>query len=325
MRTDHGSRNGAAHERHLTPYTELDRESWSRLAETTPLPLTDADVVNLRGLGDPLDLSEVDVVYRPLSALLQQYVAATDHLHAGTEHFLGGSYTRTPFVIGVAGSVAVGKSSTSRLLRELLRRWPQTPRVELVTTDGFLLPNAELERRGLLGRKGFPESYDRRALLRFMASVKAGARSASTPVYDHVTYDIVPGEQKVVRHPDILIVEGLNVLQPARPAADRSSMLAVSDFFDFSIYVDARTADVRRWYIDRFLKLRSTAFSVPDSYFRRYADLDDEEGAATASHIWETINAPNLEQNILPTRSRAKLVITKDGEHRMHRMLLRKL
>lgn len=319
------SRNGGDPERHLTPYIELDRGSWSRLAASTPLPLTDADVVNLRGLGDPLDLSEVDVVYRPLSALLQQYVAATEHLHTGTARFLGGHYQRTPFVIGVAGSVAVGKSSTSRLLRELLRRWPATPRVSLVTTDGFLLPNAELERRGLLQRKGFPESYDRRALLRFLASVKAGAPRASTPVYDHISYDILPGERNVVEHPDILIVEGLNVLQPARQTARRSSMLAVNDFFDFSIYVDARTADVRRWYIDRFLTLRSTAFSVPGSYFRRYADLDDEEAVATASEIWETINAPNLEQNILPTRSRAKLVITKDGQHRMHRMLLRKL
>ncbi|MGO1561513.1 MAG: type I pantothenate kinase [Actinomycetaceae bacterium] len=313
-------------DRHHSPYIELDRAGWAALADTTPLPLTDTDVVRLRGLGDPLDLEEVDDVYRPLSALLQRYVHATDRLHSESEHFLGGGgYPRTPYVIGVAGSVAVGKSSTSRLLCELLRRWPQTPRVALVTTDGFLLPNAELERRGLMDRKGFPESFDRRALLRFVSDVKAGAPVVSAPVYDHIPYDIVPGAEQVVEHPDILIVEGLNVLQPARATPRSTSMVAVSDFFDFSIYVDARTADVKRWYIDRFLKLRSTAFSVPGSYFEKYADLDDHQAVETASRIWETINAPNLRENIQPTRARAKLVITKDANHRMHRMLLRKL
>ncbi|RPF27551.1 type I pantothenate kinase [Georgenia muralis] len=308
-----------------SPFVEFDRAAWSRLAASTPLPLTAQDVVNLRGLGDPLDLAEVDAVYRPLSGLLQLYAAATRALHQATSTFLGERSTRTPYVIGVAGSVAVGKSSTARLLRELLRRWPQTPRVELVTTDGFLYPNAELRRRGLLERKGFPESYDRRALLRFVADVKGGAPEVSAPLYDHVTYDIVPGRRQVVHSPDVLVVEGLNVLQPARATANGTSSLAVSDFFDFSIYVDARSADVRRWYVERFLKLRRTAFSQPDSYFRVYADLDDAAATARAEEIWETINAPNLAENILPTRGRATLVLTKTADHRMHRMRLRKL
>lgn len=308
-----------------SPYVEFDRESWSRLAESTPLPLTSSDVMNLRGLGDPLDLAEVDAVYRPLSGLLQLYAAATRALHQARSRFLGESGSRTPYVIGVAGSVAVGKSSTARLLRELLRRWPQTPRVELVTTDGFLYPNAELERRGLLDRKGFPESYDRRALLRFVAAVKAGMPEVSAPLYDHVTYDIVPQRFQTVHSPDVLIVEGLNVLQPARVTARGLSSLAVSDFFDFSIYVDARMEDAKRWYVDRFLKLRKTAFAQPHSYFRKYADLDDEAAAAQAGAIWDAINAPNLVQNIRPTRGRATLVLTKAPDHRMHRMRLRKL
>jgi type I pantothenate kinase len=309
-----------------TPYVELDREAWTRLSGTTPLPLTDADVQKLRGLGDPIDLAEVDAVYRPLSRLLNLYVEATDHLHEASSTFLGEDSGGTPFVIGVAGSVAVGKSTTARLLRELLARWPQTPRVELVTTDGFLYPNAELERRGLMGRKGFPESYDRRALIRFLSKVKAGRPEVRAPVYDHLTYDIVPGREVVVRRPDVLIVEGLNVLQPARPSVEGSaSDLTVSDFFDFSIYVDARTSDVRQWYVDRFLSLRRTAFARPESYFRRYADLTDTEAVAKAESIWDSINAPNLVENILPTRSRATLVLTKGPDHSVQRARLRKL
>ncbi|MFC4554373.1 type I pantothenate kinase [Georgenia faecalis] len=308
-----------------SPFVEFDRESWSRLSASTPLPLTDADVRRLRGLGDPVDLAEVDTVYRPLSRLLGLYVDAARRLDASTATFLGGPVARTPYVIGVAGSVAVGKSTTSRVLRELMRRWPGTPNVELVTTDGFLHPNAELERRGILDRKGFPESYDQRALLRFLAAVKAGVAEVSAPVYDHLTYDIVPGASVPVRNPDVLIVEGLNVLQPARTTADGSPSLAVSDFFDFSLYVDARTSDVRRWYVERFLSLRRTAFAEPQSYFHRYASLDDDAAVAKATSIWATINEPNLVQNILPTRGRATLVLTKAGDHRMHRMRLRKV
>lgn len=309
-----------------SPYVDLDRSAWARLSESTPLPLTDADVTRLRGLGDPIDLAEVDAVYRPLSRLLDLYVGATRGLHEASSTFLREDTGSTPYVIGVAGSVAVGKSTTARLLRELMARWPATPRVELLTTDGFLYPNAELARRGLMERKGFPESYDRRALVRFLTKVKAGRPEVRAPVYDHLTYDIVPGAEVVVRRPDVLIVEGLNVLQPARPSLDGGvSNLAVSDFFDFSIYVDARTADVRQWYVDRFLSLRATAFARPESYFHRYASLSDEEAVARAESIWDAINAPNLERNIVPTRSRATLVLTKGPDHAVQRVRLRKL
>ncbi len=308
-----------------SPYVDLDRTAWSKLSESTPLPLTDADVQRLRGLGDPIDLAEVDAVYRPLSRLLNLYVTATAGLHQATSTFLREGGPRTPYVIGVAGSVAVGKSTVARILREMMARWPETPRVELVTTDGFLYPNAELQRRGLMERKGFPESYDRRALVRFVSRVKAGQEEVRAPVYSHITYDIVPGEEVVVRRPDVLIVEGLNVLQPARPAAAEDSTVAVSDFFDFSIFVDARTRNIRQWYVDRFLHLRQTAFNRPESYFRRYADLTDEQATARALAIWEAINAPNLERNILPTRGRATLVLTKGADHSVQRVRLRKL
>ena len=309
----------------VSPYVDLDRRTWSRLAASTPLPLTDADVHRLRGLGERVDLAEVEQVYLPLSRLLNLYVGGVDHLHAATATFLGEVAARTPFVVGVAGSVAVGKSTTSRILRELLARWPETPRVELVTTDGFLYPNAELERRGLMHRKGFPESYDRQALLAFVTAVKSGADEVRAPVYSHLTYDIVPGADVVVRRPDVLIIEGLNVLQPARARADRRQGLAVSDFFDFSIYVDAQTADVRRWYVERFLELRRTAFSRPESYFRRYADLSDTEAVGRAEQIWRDINELNLVENILPTRGRATLVLGKGGDHAVERIRLRKL
>lgn len=308
-----------------SPYVDLDRAAWSRLSASTPLPLTDEDVERLRGLGDPIDLAEVDAIYRPLSRLLNLYVQATAGLHDATSTFLHEDPPRTPYVIGVAGSVAVGKSTTARVLREMLARWPETPRVELITTDGFLYPNAELERRGLMERKGFPESYDRRALIRFLSRIKAGQPEVRAPLYSHVIYDIVPDQELVVRKPDVLIVEGLNVLQPARPSTVDESTVAVSDFFDFSIYVDARTRNIRQWYVDRFLELRRTAFTKPDSYFRRYASLSDEEATERALKIWESINAPNLERNIIPTRGRATLVLTKGSDHAVQRVRLRKL
>jgi len=309
----------------LSPYVELDRTAWARLRDHHPLSLTQADVTRLRGLGDRLDLAEVEQVYLPLSRLLNFYVGATTGLHRITADFLGEQPERTPFVIGVAGSVAVGKSTAARILRELLARWPGTPRVELMTTDGFLHTNAELERRGLLQRKGFPESYDRRRLLRFVAAVKAGKDEVTAPVYSHLTYDIVPGARIVVRRPDVLIVEGLNVLQAPRVLADGRTGLAVSDFFDFSVYVDARKEHIKTWYVDRFLDLRKTSFTDPSSYFHRYAGLSDDEAREVADGIWESINKPNLIRNVLTTRGRATLVLTKGEDHSVRRIRLRKL
>ncbi len=304
---------------------ELDRSAWATLAASTPLPLTRHEIERLRGLNDPIDLDEVQNIYLPLSRLLNMYVGGIGALHQVTTTFLGERTERTPFVIGVGGSVAVGKSTTSRVLAEMLGRWPDTPRVELVTTDGFLYPNSILQQRNLMERKGFPESYDRRSLLRFVAEVKSGAAEVRAPRYDHLTYDILPDEEVVVRRPDVLIIEGLNVLQPANLDENGRSALAISDFFDFSIYVDASPVDVRRWYVERFLRLRETAFVDPNSYFRRYADLTDDEAVDLAKKIWSSINEPNLVENILPTRGRATLVMTKGPDHAVSRIRLRKL
>ncbi len=306
---------------HTSPFVEIDRADWAALAPTTELPLSPTEIVELRGLGDRLDLREVGDVYLPLSKLISLYAVGARNLHRDTSRFLGRRSLSTPFVIGVAGSVAVGKSTIARLLRELLSRWEDTPRVELVTTDGFLLPNAELERRGIMGRKGFPESYDRRALLRFVTKVKSGAEEVRAPFYSHLSYDIVKDAEIVVRRPDILIVEGLNVLQP--PEAGHG--LAVSDLFDFTIYVDARTADIANWYEDRFLALRQGAFANPKSYFHRFSSLSLEEAKALAHDFWSQINEPNLIQNVLPTRSRADLVLRKSADHTVNSVLLRKL
>ena len=302
-----------------TPFVELSRADWAALAPETTEQLPTSILDRVRGLGDRLDMSEVLDVFQPLSRLLSLYAEGTRALHATTSTFLHTTAARTPFVIGVAGSVAVGKSTVSRVLQELLSGWSSTPHVALVTTDGFLYPNEELIRRGLLERKGFPESYDRKALLRFVSEVKSGKPEVHAPVYSHLSYNIVPGESVSVRQPNVLIVEGLNVLQPS------TGGLAVSDLFDFSIYVDARTRDIAYWYEERFLKLQQGAFADPDSYFHRYAGLDEQEARSTARDIWTRINGVNLEENIRPTRSRATLILRKDTDHSVSSVLLRKI
>ena len=305
----------------LSPFNEISREDWAVLGNSTELPLTESEIQQIRGLGDFLDIKEVQDVYLPLSRLLNLYVAEHQKLHRVTSDFLGERAGRVPFIIGVAGSVAVGKSTVSRLLKELLSRWEGTPKVEMITTDGFLYPNAELERRGIMHRKGFPESYDRMALLQFVADIKSGVAEVSTPVYSHLVYDIVEGQTNKVSNPDVLIVEGLNVLQ----SPGQGQYLALSDFFDFKIYVDADTKNISQWFIDRFEKLRETAFTNPASYFHRYAEMPYEKALERANEIWATINLPNLIENILPTRSRATLVLHKGSEHAVERVLMRKL
>jgi type I pantothenate kinase len=309
----------------LSPYVRFTRDEWARLRAATPLTLTEGDLEQLRGINERIALDEVADIYLALSRLLNLYVAAIQNLHRVSDTFLGSPAAKVPYVIAVAGSVAVGKSTTARILQALLARWPDHPQVDLVTTDGFLFPNETLEERGLMDRKGFPESYDLRRLVRFLADVKSGRAEVSAPVYSHLTYDIVPGEEQVVRQPDIVIVEGLTVLQTGDGHADRAPQLFVSDFFDFSLYVDAEEADIEQWYLERFLTLRETAFADERSFFHHFAALSEDEAILVARSIWQSINGVNLHENILPTRERARLILEKAPDHSVRAVRLRKL
>jgi type I pantothenate kinase len=304
----------------VSPYVTFSREEWAGLGANLPTPLTESDLRELRGINEEVSVSEVTDIYVPLARLLSLHVEAAQGLHRVTERFLGTLPAKVPYLIGIAGSVAAGKSTTARILQAVLTRWPSHPRVDLVTTDGFLLPNAELIRRGLMDRKGFPESYDLRRLLKFVADLKSGVSPLSAPVYSHLQYDIVPGAQQLVINPDIVIIEGLNVLQ-----AGSGAPAFISDYFDFSIYVDASLEDLRVWYVERFLKLRDTVFQDPGSYFHRFASLTEEEARATALDIWTRINERNLIDNIAPTRERASLILEKGEAHSVQRVRLRKM
>lgn len=306
----------------LSPYRHFSRAEWAALRADTPLTLTPEDLARLQSINDPISVEEVIAIYLPLSRLLALYVAATQGLFKATQRFLGAEDGKAPYIIGIAGSVAAGKSTSARVLAALMSRWPNTPKVQLVTTDGFLLPNAVLQAEGLMEKKGFPESYDGASLVRFLSLIKAGEKNVTAASYSHLTYDVVEGKRVSVDRPDILIVEGLNVLQPSPPGRD---IPFVSDFFDFSVYLHAREEDLAHWYVSRFMRLRQTAFRDPRSYFRKYADLSDAEARRTALDIWTRINLRNLRENILPTKARASLVLTKGHDHRIEEVALRKL
>jgi type I pantothenate kinase len=306
----------------ISPYLRFSRTEWANLRASTPLPLTEKDLSTLRGINEEISLDEVAGIYLPLSRLLNLYVSAIQSLHKATDTFLGHLPAKVPYIIGIAGSVAVGKSTMARILQALLSRWPDHPTVDLITTDGFLYPTAVLEKRGLMNRKGFPESYDQRRLVRFLTEIKSGKREVPAPVYSHLIYDIVPGEEQKVCQPDVLIVEGLNVLQSGHT---RGSRIFVSDFFDFSIYIDAGEKTIENWYVSRFLKLRETVFRNPDSYFHRYSKLTSEQATEKAHSIWREINGPNLRDNIQPTRERAQLILRKGAGHSVEEVRLRKL
>lgn len=312
-------------EQQYNPYRSFSREQWAKLRDDTPMTLEAGEIAALRSMYDRLDLREVEEIYLPLSRLLSIYVKATQRLYYAQRKFLGIEDRKMPYIIGVAGSVAVGKSTTARVLQALLTRWSPRPKVDLVTTDGFLYPNAVLEREGIMQKKGFPESYDLPTLLQFLSDIKAGRNAVRAPVYSHLTYDVIPNKWVEVDQPDILIVEGVNVLQTGRLPRDGKAVPVVSDFFDFSVFIDADEPVLRNWYVRRFLALRDTAFHDPRSYFNRYALLSDEEATATALAIWERTNLANLEDNILPTRPRATLILKKGADHVVENVALRRL
>lgn len=309
---------------HQSPYRHFSIDEWAALRRNTPQPLTESELTQLRGMNERVSMTEVEQVYLPLSRLLSFHVDSVQQLNVGIRKFLEIESGKVPYIIGIAGSVAVGKSTVARVLRSLLARWPEHPIVELVSTDGFLLPTATLEERDLMHRKGFPESFDRPALIKFLSDVKSGKRNLKAPVYSHLQYDIVPGEFITVDQPDILIVEGLNVLQTKGTKSGEQNLF-VSDFFDFTMYVDANSDDIKQWYVDRFLSLRSTVFNQPGAYFSHYASLDTDQATETANNIWDSINQVNLTQNILPTKNRAKLILHKAADHSLHGVDMRKM
>jgi len=308
-----------------SPFLHFSVDQWAAFRADTPLTLTEQEVKRLRALNDTISLNEVSRIYLSLSRLLASHVEAVQNLFSQRARFLNLGHQKTPFVVGIAGSVAVGKSTTARILRELMTRWPASPKVDLITTDGFLLPNAELRTQNLMDRKGFPESFQRRAILDFLARIKAGERNVKAPVYSHLVYDVVPDEYEIVDQPDILIFEGINVLQVSDLPRDGNSVPFVSDYFDFSIYIDAEEDVLRRWYVDRFMSLRETAFRDPESFFHRYSEISEDAARAIAIDLWERINLVNLHENILPTRQRADLVLHKGSGHGVDRVSLRRL
>ena len=308
-----------------SPYLEFEIDEWAEFRADTPLTLTEQEVKRLRALDDPVALDEVRRIYLSLSRLLAAHVDSAIGLFKLRSQFLNITGQKTPFVIGIAGPVAVGKSTTARILRELMTRWPASPKVDLITTDGFLLPNAELRKQGLMDRKGFPESFDRRRILEFLSRIKAGERNVNAPVYSHLVYDVVPSETVTIDQPDILIFEGINVLQVSDLPKDGNSVPFVSDYFDFSIYIDADEKIIQDWYISRFMRLRETAFQKPESFFHRYSQVSDSAALAIAMDLWTRINLVNLHENILPTRQRADLVLHKGSDHAVDRVALRRL